>query len=95
MDSDDDSDDMHLDQSMNVDDSDDEGAEVPDVPLVPMPATGGISELREKLHAKMAALRRGKRSEGGEAGSRDELLEERRRQRAEDKGKRTTDKDRK
>lgn len=83
MESDDDSDDMHLDQSMNVDsDSDDEAVTVPDVPLVPMPASGGISELREKLHAKMAALRRGNRPDG-EAGSRDELLEERRRQRAE------------
>lgn len=81
MGSDDDSDDMQLDQSVNVDDSDDEGAVVPDIPLVPMPASGGIRELREKLHAKMVALRRGYRLEG-EAGSRDELLEERRRQRA-------------
>ncbi|GJE86390.1 RRP14 and SURF6 domain-containing protein [Phanerochaete sordida] len=83
IDSDDDSDDMQLDQSIAVDeDSDDEGAEVADVPLIPMPASGGISELRDKLHAKMASLRRGNRW-GGEAGSRDELLEERRRQRAE------------
>lgn len=68
---------------MDVDDSDDEGAPVPDIPLVPMPASGGIQELREKLHAKMASLRRGgPRYAEGEAGSRDELLEERRQQRA-------------
>lgn len=83
MGSDDDSDDVQLDQSMHMDDSDGEGADVPDVPLVPMPASSGISELREKLYAKMAALRRGNRTDEGEAGSRDELLEERRRQRAE------------
>lgn len=81
----DDSDDVQLDETMDVDASDDEGASgVPDVPLVPMPKSGGIKELREKLHAKMAALRRGGRyaADGEEAGSRDELLEERRRQRA-------------
>ena len=72
-----------MDESMKVDDSDDEGAEVSDVPLVPMPASGGIQELRDKLHARMAALRRGgRRYADGEAGSRDELLEERRQQRA-------------
>jgi hypothetical protein len=50
-----------------------------------MPESGSISALREKLHARMAALRRGGKSQGnedGEAGDRDELLEERRRQRA-------------
>ncbi|KIP09932.1 hypothetical protein PHLGIDRAFT_288687 [Phlebiopsis gigantea 11061_1 CR5-6] len=82
-DSDDDSDGIQMDESMNVDDSDDGGAEVPDVPLVPMPASGGIQELRDKLHARMAALRRGgRRYAYGEAGNRDELLEERREQRA-------------
>ncbi|KAH9926060.1 surfeit locus protein 6-domain-containing protein [Fomitopsis serialis] len=51
--------------------------------MVPMPETGGIEALREKLHARMAQLRRGPKVGGdGEAGSRDELLEERRRQRA-------------
>lgn len=48
-----------------------------------MPASGGIQELRQKLHARMASLRRGNWGTYGEAGSRDELLEERRRQRAE------------
>lgn len=54
-----------------------------DEPMVPLPADGGIQALRDKLHARMAALRRGGRTqtEDGEAGSRDELLEERRRQR--------------
>ncbi|TFK65005.1 hypothetical protein BDN72DRAFT_801631 [Pluteus cervinus] len=53
--------------------------------IVPMPTSGGIENLRDKLHARMAQLRRGNRrlyTNGGEAGDRDELLEERRRQRA-------------
>ena len=51
--------------------------------MVPMPPSGSISDLREKLHARMAALRRGGKAGGdGEAGDRDELLEERRQQRA-------------
>ncbi|EGO01355.1 hypothetical protein SERLA73DRAFT_179541 [Serpula lacrymans var. lacrymans S7.3] len=51
--------------------------------IVPMPTSGGITSLREKLHARIAELRRGgPRKEGEEAGDRDELLEERRRQRA-------------
>lgn len=60
--------------------SDEEDAEV-----IPMPESGSIGALREKLHARMAELRRGGKREGdggGEAGDRDELLEERRRQRA-------------
>ncbi|KAI6105323.1 surfeit locus protein 6-domain-containing protein [Pisolithus croceorrhizus] len=47
--------------------------------LVPMRRTESVTVLREKLHARMAALRQGG---GGEPGSRDELLEERRKQRA-------------
>lgn len=52
-----------------------------------MPASGGIQELREKLHLRMARLRRGGPRWGpddadSQAGSRDELLEERRKQRA-------------
>lgn len=48
-----------------------------------MPELATISVLREKLRARTAALRRGGTGEGdGEAGDRDELLEERRRQRA-------------
>lgn len=51
--------------------------------MVPMPESSGIEALREKLHARMAQLRRGpKVGGGGEPGSRDELLEERRKQRA-------------
>ncbi|KAI8989106.1 surfeit locus protein 6-domain-containing protein [Trametes punicea] len=60
-----------------------------DDPPVPMPESGGIQALREKLHARMAELRnkgKGRLVEGdgggGEPGSRDELLEQRRRQRA-------------
>lgn len=62
------------------------GVNKPPVPM-PMPESGGIQALREKLHARMAELRqrgRGRSGAGGswEAGSRDELLEERRQQRA-------------
>ncbi|TFL07678.1 surfeit locus protein 6-domain-containing protein [Pterulicium gracile] len=45
---------------------------------VPMPVNSGAAELRQKLHARMAAFRNG-RNEGGD---KDELLEERRKQRA-------------
>ncbi|KAM6504147.1 Surfeit locus protein 6 domain containing protein [Amanita muscaria] len=48
--------------------------------IVPMPESGGIEELRKKLHARMAKLRRV--NNGGEAADKDGLLEERRRQRA-------------
>lgn len=65
---------------------DEEGSQKPNGSsenLVPMPQSGGIQELRDKLHARMASLRRGGRpAEGGEPGSRDELIEERRRHRA-------------
>jgi hypothetical protein len=51
--------------------------------ITPMPTSGGIESLREKLHARMAALRRGGiNTNGAEPHDRDELLEERRRQRA-------------
>lgn len=53
-----------------------------DMDLKPMPDTSGIEVLREKLHAKIALLRRGGRPMDGEAGDKDDLLEERRRQRA-------------
>ncbi len=52
------------------------------VKLNPMPESGGIETLRKKLHAKMALLRRGGQLVNGEAGDKDGLLEERRRQRA-------------
>ncbi|KAI0649909.1 surfeit locus protein 6-domain-containing protein [Trametes meyenii] len=94
--SDDDDDAMHLDVPMSSDDDgngdEDGGAEDTDggEPMdtdaapVPMPESGGIQALRDKLHARMAQLRsKGKgRWDGGEPGSRDELLEERRQQRA-------------
>jgi len=48
--------------------------------LVPMPESSGIEALRRKLHNRMAELRN--RGQSGEAGDRDELLEERRKQRA-------------
>ena len=47
-----------------------------DVP-VPMSTSGSISEIRAKLHAKIASFRNGRRAED-EAGSKDELLEMRR-----------------
>lgn len=75
---------MDVDVDLAESDSDEEDGEDESADLVPMPsAGGGIQELREKLHARMAALRRGGNRSYGEAGSRDELLEERRRQRAE------------
>ncbi|KAH9854562.1 surfeit locus protein 6-domain-containing protein [Lenzites betulinus] len=99
-----DSDAMHLDAPMSDDDDDDEedGDEVEDGEAmdadeapVPMPESGGIQELRDKLHARMAQLRdrsRGKTYGGSgdagwggrlaESGGKDELLEERRQQRA-------------
>lgn len=52
-----------------------------DMDLKPMPEAGGIEVLREKLHTKIALLRRG-RPMNEEAGDKDDLLEERRRQRA-------------
>ncbi|KZT26098.1 SURF6-domain-containing protein, partial [Neolentinus lepideus HHB14362 ss-1] len=53
-----------------------------DVPLVPMPKAGGIETLREKLHVRMTELRKGKRESREQASSKDELIEERRKQRA-------------
>ena len=59
---------------VDFDDQDDEGG---DTEILPMPISGGIGSLREKLHARMSQLRR----RAGEAGDKDDLLEERRRQR--------------
>ncbi|KZT04952.1 SURF6-domain-containing protein [Laetiporus sulphureus 93-53] len=69
---------------VDVDGSASDADERPTQTLVPMSESGSIEALREKLHARMAELRRGGRGDGGdgEAGSRDELLEERRKQRA-------------
>ena len=82
---------MNVEEAVDIDSDDDApAASTSPSKLVPMPASSGISDLREKLHARMAALRRGNRGGGdadddgdGEAGSRDELLEQRRKQRAE------------
>lgn len=51
--------------------------------MTPMPSTQGIQSLRDKLHARMDKLRGNRGAATGEAepGSKDELLEERRRQR--------------
>lgn len=90
-DSDVESDAMHLDAPLSGSDEDggsEDDGEVMDVDAapVPMPASGGIQALRDKLHARMAQLRNRGRGYGGgdwgEAGGRDELLEERRQQRA-------------
>ncbi|KAF8503233.1 surfeit locus protein 6-domain-containing protein [Hysterangium stoloniferum] len=64
------------------DDDEKNGMDVDDEDIMPLPTSGGIESLREKLHAKMASLRRGGRGHRDEADSKDELLEERRRQRA-------------
>lgn len=48
----------------------------------PMPVSGGIESLRDKLHSKMALLRRGGIRGDWEGGDKDDLLEERRKQRA-------------
>ncbi|KAJ4490066.1 surfeit locus protein 6-domain-containing protein [Lentinula aciculospora] len=85
--SDEDEDDAAMDVDLDVDISDDGSGEVDDmdigkaVPLVPMASSSDITALREKLHAKMASLRRGGAGAGG-GGDRDDLLEERRQQRA-------------
>ncbi|KAG2076129.1 SURF6-domain-containing protein [Suillus decipiens] len=50
-------------------------------PVAPMAKPESIAALRDKLHLRMAALRRGGQG-GGEPGDKDELLEERRKQRA-------------
>ena len=51
----------------------------PDVEITPMPSTQGIQALRDKLHVKMDQLRRNRA--GNQPETKDELLEERRRQR--------------
>lgn len=49
--------------------------------MVPMPRTGSIAVLKEKLRARVATLRHSG-AQNDEPGNRDELLEERRKQRA-------------
>lgn len=47
--------------------------------IIPMPSTQGIQALRDKLHVKMDQLRRNR--VGNQPETKDELLEERRKQR--------------
>ncbi|KAJ2933015.1 hypothetical protein H1R20_g4080, partial [Candolleomyces eurysporus] len=62
---------------------DDEDAPQEEEEFIPMPsAEGGFASLRQKLHDKIANLRNRHSSLKGEPGSKDELLEERRQQRA-------------
>jgi len=64
---------------MDADDGDEDSPAI-----VPMPTSEGIEELRSKLHARMAKLRRGGggASSIGLSGGKDDLIEERRKQRA-------------
>ncbi|TFK22432.1 SURF6-domain-containing protein [Coprinopsis marcescibilis] len=69
--------------SEDDDDNVDENNDEDDDDLVPMPsAEGGIAVLRQKLHDKIDRLRNRNRGTWYEASSKDELLEERRQQRA-------------
>jgi hypothetical protein len=60
---------------------DDTDPEVDPIPIVPLPQSESIETLRAKLHAKIEVMRIKKRGDG-EGNSKDELLEERRLQRA-------------
>ncbi|KIJ64924.1 hypothetical protein HYDPIDRAFT_111607 [Hydnomerulius pinastri MD-312] len=81
-DDDEDDDAMQVDDLEGVEDQDATSSlpDVADEDMVPMPQAESIAALREKLHARMAALRKG--GGQGEPGDKDELLEERRKQRA-------------
>jgi hypothetical protein len=70
-----------MDVDVDVEDMQSEVDEA-DMNFKPMPDAGGIEALREKLQTKIALLRRAGRPMNGEAGDKDDLLEERRRQRA-------------
>lgn len=75
---------MNVDVDVDMDDLNDEesGGDDNDVEMQPMPISEGIESLREKLHTKMAQLRRGGRGGNFGGSDKDDLLEERRRQRA-------------
>ncbi|KAK1225746.1 hypothetical protein PQX77_011307 [Marasmius sp. AFHP31] len=78
----DDDDDVEVDVDMDSDEAEDEDDSMAvDSPLVPMTPSGGIQDLRAKLHAKIHSLRRGNRGDTP-ATDKDSLLEERRHQRA-------------
>jgi hypothetical protein len=81
-DDDDSSDDMTMQAEIDI--SGDENDEVveEEEKLIPLPGSSGIEALRKKLHDRMAELRNRGQPVSGEAVDRDELLEERRRQRA-------------
>ncbi|KAI0316651.1 surfeit locus protein 6-domain-containing protein [Amylostereum chailletii] len=66
---------------VDVDLSDEDAVEGDDAAFVPMPEAESIDALRAKLHAKIDMMQHRKRW-GGNPSSRDELLEERRMQRA-------------
>ncbi|KAJ6621882.1 surfeit locus protein 6-domain-containing protein [Mycena sp. CBHHK59/15] len=82
--------DIVMDVDVDLDDgSDVEGETMDDAmdDIVPMPQSGGIGALRDKLHTRMAALRRGGGPRydyvnGNASGDKDALLNERRLQRA-------------
>lgn len=74
---------MDVDISMAPDESNDEAEEEDgeaETELVPMPQKGGISSLREKMQSKIASFKHQRGA--AEPGSKDELLEVRREQRA-------------
>lgn len=60
---------------------DDTDPDVDPTPIVPLPQSESIETLRSKLHAKIEAIRIKKHGDG-DGNSKDELLEERRLQRA-------------
>jgi hypothetical protein len=72
-----------MDVDVDFDQEDDEIAPQDDDEFIPMPsAEGGAASLRQKLHDKIANFRNRHSYSRGEPGSKDELLEERRQQRA-------------
>ena len=73
---------MNVDVDMDDLNDEENGGANSGVEVQPMPVSGGIESLREKLHSKMAQLRRGARGANLGGGDKDDLLEERRRQRA-------------
>jgi hypothetical protein len=79
--------DVDLEGDSDGDDGDDEPGDDAMEDIVPLPESGGIEALRDKLHARMAALRRGGGPRydyvnGNSSGDKDALLNERRLQRA-------------
>ncbi|KAL0058970.1 hypothetical protein AAF712_014307 [Marasmius tenuissimus] len=83
----DDDDEEDISMAVDMDSDEDESMAVDSsssTPLVPMTPSGGIQDLRAKLHAKIHSLRRGggNRDTPASATDKDTLLEERRHQRA-------------